>query len=179
MEEMLREKESVARTFAQWRNLDHDLVEAVVEILTKAVRLNHLLGALMSSADDPQVDGNLRSSTDPLKLAFLQKPQKLWLKGHWHVTNFVEKERPPMRHLKLAHDLPVRPCESALLVTKELAFKQCFGNSGAVGRDEPPVRTRAQGMNRAGDQLFAGAAFAKQQHARRTGGEAFDHGDDA
>ena len=54
--------------------------------------------------------------------------------------------------------------ERALLVAEQLALEQRRGNRGAVDGDERPVAARAQRVERAREQLLAGAALAAQQH---------------
>src|SRR6185369_2298612 len=61
--------------------------------------------------------------------------------------------------------------ERPTLSTEQLAFHQRRGESGAVERDELGVRPRTATMNRARDELFAGARFTEEQDARRRRGD--------
>ena len=49
-------------------------------------------------------------------------------------------------------------------MTEELAFEQGLGDRGAVDRDKRAAGTRAQPVDRVGEQLLAGAALAEQQN---------------
>ena len=59
-----------------------------------------------------------------------------------------------------------RAGEGALLVAEQLAFEQAGRNGGAVQLDERAAAAAAQVVNRAGDQLLAGAGFAVNEHGR-------------
>ena len=51
-------------------------------------------------------------------------------------------------------------------MAEQLAFQQRFGNGGAVDPHIAGVRAPTETVQRACHQLFAGAAFAQNQHAR-------------
>ena len=59
-------------------------------------------------------------------------------------------------------------------MAEELAFHQVGGDRGAIDRDHRPIGARAGAVDRAGDELLAGAAFAADQHAARRLGDAVD-----
>ena len=56
--------------------------------------------------------------------------------------------------------------ERALLVAEQLGLEQVLGDRRAVDRDERPVGARAERVQRAREQLLAGAALAFEQHRR-------------
>ena len=59
-----------------------------------------------------------------------------------------------------------RAGERALLVAEQLGLEDRLGDRGAVDRDERALRARAVVVERAREQLLAGAALAEQQHGR-------------
>src|SRR6185503_5918845 len=59
-----------------------------------------------------------------------------------------------------------RAGERALLVAEQLALEQRLGERAAVDLDERAVRALAQPVDRARDQLLAGAALARDEHGR-------------
>ena len=65
--------------------------------------------------------------------------------------------------------------ERALLVAEQLGLDQARRERRAVERDERPVGARADAMDRAREQLLAGAALADDQHGRIRGRDAIDH----
>ena len=60
--------------------------------------------------------------------------------------------------------LAVGAGEGALLVPEQLRFQEGLGHGGAVDGHEGPGPTRARPVQRASDQLLAGAALAEQEH---------------
>ena len=62
--------------------------------------------------------------------------------------------------------------ERALLVAEQLRLEQRLGNRRAVDGHERTVGARAQRVQRAGEQLLAGAALAFEEHGRVGGGRA-------
>ena len=62
--------------------------------------------------------------------------------------------------------------ERALLVAEELGLEQVLGNRRAVDRDKRAVGARAERVQRAREQLLAGAALAFEQHRRVGAGRA-------
>jgi hypothetical protein len=75
-------------------------------------------------------------------------------------------QRAAVGGLEQAAVLADRAGECALGMTEQLALEQVLGHRAAVDRDERPVAARAGAMNRARQQLFAGAAFARDHDAR-------------
>ena len=100
----------------------------------------------------------------PLELLFLERAQDLGLQPERQVTNLVQEERSPVRHLEPSQLPPDGPGEGALLVTEQLAFKQPLGNGRAVDGDEWSVGPGAERVQRAREQLLAGAALPFEQH---------------
>ena len=72
---------------------------------------------------------------------------------------------PPSASSNLPEPAATAPVKAPLLVAEQLALQQVLRDGGAVDRDEGPRRRGAQVVQRAGEQLLAGAALAQQQHA--------------
>src|ERR1700712_1045480 len=69
-----------------------------------------------------------------------------------------------MSLLEDARLVSVRIRKSAALVTEQLTLHQRLWNGAAVDRDEGLVAARAVLVQRARDQLFAGAALTLNEH---------------
>jgi hypothetical protein len=54
--------------------------------------------------------------------------------------------------------------ERAFLVAEQLAFDQCLGDGAAIDGNDVAPGAPAAAENLASDDLFAGAAFARNQH---------------
>ena len=166
LHEGVRQQRRVARARAQRRDVDDDLRQAVVEVLAEAAVRDQRLQVLVRRADDAHVDRDLVAAADALDHALLQEAQQLGLQRERQVADLVEEQRAAVGRLDLADRLPCRAGERALLVAEQLALEQVLGNRGAVDRDEALAAPRRQVVQRAREQLLAGAAFAQQQDGR-------------
>src|SRR5439155_972923 len=79
-----------------------------------------------------------------------------------------------VRQLELPRPVGERSGEASLHVTEQLTLDQLRGNRRAVHLDERPCAARAQGMDRAGHELLAGAVFSGDQHAGLRGRDLLD-----
>ena len=59
-------------------------------------------------------------------------------------------------------------------MTEQFRFEKGFGQAGAIERDERAELTPAREMERARDQLLAGAALAENQNGALGAGDALD-----
>ena len=116
--------------------------------------------------DEPDVDAQLLRATDARERAVLQKPEQLGLKRLAHVGDFIKENRAAVGLLDASGFLPDRAGERAFFVAEQFAFEQRFGNRGAVDAGVIRLAPLAQMVQRAGDELLAGAALAENQNAR-------------
>src|SRR5262249_30209970 len=99
-----------------------------------------------------------------------------------NVANFVEKEGPSARLFEKPAPLSMCAGKRPLLVTKELALQDAFGERAAVDGHEGALGPWTLRMQRPGYELFAGSALAANQHRRggaggpRHGFVALEHG---
>ena len=97
--------------------------------------------------------------------------------GQRHVADLVEEERALVGGDEEAALVGDGAGERALGVAEELALEQRLGDRAAVDRDEGLVRARARAVDRAREQLLAGAALALDQDARVARGHALRLGE--
>ena len=81
---------------------------------------------------------------------------------------------PPSACSKRPRRSCIRAGERAFLVAEQLGFEQVRGERRRVQRDERLVRARAVTMQRACDELLAGAGFAGDQHRHARARQAAD-----
>ena len=81
---------------------------------------------------------------------------------------------PPLASSKRPIFCAMAPVNAPLLVSEELALEQAGRDRGAVQLDERPRSAAAQVVNRARDELFAGAGFALDEHGRVGGRDDLD-----
>ena len=113
--------------------------------------------------------------TDRPDASLLQHAQQLDLHRRRHFADLVEKDRPAVSGFKEALSVCVRAGKRAFHVTEQLRFEQRFGKCTAVDRDKRLFGTRAQIVDRPGDQFFSGSALAGDQDRRLHLGDGLDH----
>ena len=97
----------------------------------------------------------------------LQHPQQLGLQRQIDLGDFVQQDRAAVGRLEAAGPRSVGPGKGALFVAEQLAFHQVGREHGAIQADHRRTVAMAGGMDRPGDQLLAGAAFARDEHGLR------------
>ncbi len=108
-----------------------------IEVLPEAA-LGHLPFEIAAGRrHDAYVDRNLRAASDALELLLDEHAQKLALRVHRHVGDFVDIERAVMGFFERANF----PCGLArLLDAEELDLDPVRRHGGRVDRDERTVR---------------------------------------
>jgi hypothetical protein len=71
-----------------------------------------------------------------LNLAVFEEAQQHRLHAQAHLSDFIEKDRPAMRDLKLAGFVAVRTRETAFDVSEQLRLEERIGQRRTVHRDE-------------------------------------------
>ena len=104
----------------------------------------------------------------------LQHAQDLRLRVGAHVADFVEEQRAAVGLLEAADALLVGAGERALFVAEQLRFEQVLLQRRAVHLDEVARRAQRVVVDRAGDQLLAGARLAADQAGRVALGDLLD-----
>ena len=144
------------------RHEDAHHVQAEEQILAEAAAADGALEILVRRRDDADVGADRLATTDPRELALLEHAQELGLERERHVADLVEEEGATGRGLELADAALDGAGERAALVAEELALEQLVGDRGAVEGDERPAAI-GMVMDRAGDELLAGAGLALDQ----------------
>src|SRR6266851_3754218 len=163
LEEVVGEHGQVAEPVAQRRQLQRDDMQSIEEVLAELAPHHRLAQVLVGGGDDAQVDFLRPRPAHRHEGAFLKDAQQLHLHGRRHVGHLVEEERPAVGHLEEAGLVARRAGERALDVPEELALQQLVVQRRAVLRHELLVLARAVEVERAGDQLLAGAVLAMHQ----------------
>jgi hypothetical protein len=95
-----------------------------------------------------------------LELVLLEHAQELRLRFERQLAHLVEQERATVGELEAAAALLRRASERALLVAEELALDQLARQGGAIDFHQRPLAARAAIVDRARDELLAGAGLA-------------------
>ena len=151
---------------AQRRHRDLEDVDPVEQILAELLVRDHRRQVLVRRRDDPHVDLDRLGAADRRERALLQHAQELDLQRGGHVADLVEEERAAVGDLEQARLILHRAGERAADVTEQRALEQVVVERGAVLHDERLLRARPVIVDRARDQLLAGAALAVDEHGR-------------
>src|SRR5574342_967235 len=162
--EMPGETRDILPPLSQGREIDREDVEAVVKVRAEAPLAHGPLESAIRGRDQPHVHRQRLRPADALELALLQNAQELRLQLQRQVADLVEEERPPVGELEPAHLPRERAGERPLLVPEELALDHAGREGGAVHLHQDRVLPPAQPMDRADDQLLAGARLPRDQH---------------
>ena len=170
LEDVFRQRLNIFGAVAEGRDHDPGDIEAVVEILAESAGRNLFGEVAVSGRDDTRIRTQSLSPTDALEFILLQNPKDLDLGGEWELAHFIEKNCACRRSLETSGLLAVGAGEAHRVVAEELALDEPFGKSTTVDTDEWSAGAIGVTMKRGGDQLLAGAAFAKDQDRRIGGG---------
>jgi hypothetical protein len=175
---MFDERGMSSRRSRSGGNLDRDHVQAVEQIFLEPLFSDHLPQVAVGGGDDADVNlfGPLRA--ERLELALLQDTQQLRLQRRAHGADLVEEDGAAVSERELAFLGRRGARERAANVAEELRFEERFGNGGAIDPDQRHIALRAAIVNRARDQLLAGAGLAGDQHRALGLGNAFRALDD-
>src|SRR4029077_904703 len=83
-----------------------------------------------------------------------------------HVADLVEEQRAALGLLEAPAPQRLRARERAALVAEQLGLEQVLRHGRGVDGDEGLGDARAVTVQRARDQLLAGAGFTRDQHRR-------------
>jgi hypothetical protein len=99
-------------------------------------------------------------TTSPLS----RHAQELGLHLVGHVADLVEEQRAAVGVLEAAGPIGAGVGERAADVAEELVLQDRRGEAGAVERDQPGLAALGVVVDRAGDELLAGAVLPEDQH---------------
>ena len=111
---------------------------------------------------------------DALELALLQRAQQLHLHLDRDLADLVEEERPAVGELEAPRLAGHGARERAALVAEELALDELLRDGRAVDLDERLVLAARVLVQRAGDELLARPALARDEHRGRRVGHSLE-----
>ena len=165
-QEALGQERNVLATLTQGRHTDVDDVDAVVEVLTELAAFYHLEQIAMRGGDDAYIRAARRRIADRDEGPLLEDPQELDLQRGRHVAHLVEEEGPAVGDLEQARLVGDGAGEGAAAVTEELRIEEVVVEGRAILHDEPLLGATRVEVDRARDQLLAGAVGPLDQHRR-------------
>ena len=179
LDEVADEQRHVFAAFAQRRNLNGKNVEAIVEVAAKFAVGDEAREVAIGGGDDADVDGLGAIAAEAFEFLLLQDAQEFWLELERDVADFVEEKSAAIGEFEAADFLVDGAGEGAAFVAEEFGFEQAGGNGGAIHFDEGALFARAEIVDGARDDFFAGAGFAEDENGAAGGRDEFDLGHDA
>ena len=163
VEETLGQRRDVFATFAQRRQLDRKVGQAVVKVRTQYVA-GHRIGRIaIGRRDDAHINRHVVLAAEAGDHAVFQRTQQVDLQLRGHLGDFVEEQGAALGAFEVPGVRLRCAREGAAFMTEQLAAEQVRRDRTAVDRDELAFAPAAV-VDRARDQFLAGAALAMQEH---------------
>src|SRR5580700_1428163 len=162
--EVSDQQRNILATIPERRQQNRKNIQAIKQVGPELMVRNHFRQVAVCRRNQTSVALQRARTPEPLELTLLQNTQQLRLQFKRYFADFVQEDSASAREFKAPDALRDRACESASLMAEYLAFQQPGWNRRAVQLDERILHTRAQIVNRAGDQLLAGAGLSADQH---------------
>ena len=150
---------------AERRQIDLNHVDAEVKVLAEAAFLDGRFQVAVRGGQHARTSNAISFSPPTGRtLAFLQGPQQLGLHGQRHLADLVEKQRAAFGLQKQSLRSAAGVGERAFDVPEKFAFQERVRQRRAIHGDERLLAAAAAAVQRLGDKLLAGAAFAHDEH---------------
>ena len=166
----VREKRDVLDAIAQGRDLKPHDCEAKQQILTKRPKADGVSERTIRRGHHAYIHGAWSVLSDAPHFPLLQHTKKLGLGPRRQLAHFIQEQAATVR---VFHETRARANgagERAARMSEQLSLDQFVGERRAVDGDEPAVPPRAQPMNRARNELLAGAALTFHENGKRRDG---------
>ena len=147
-----------------------ELAEAVKQVPAKAAVFDAFLEGLMGCRYQPEVGVLFIPGTQGAELAAFQHPQQFRLQGHGHVADFIQEQGAAVGPGQQAFLGLVRPGEGTLGVAEQFAFQQAVRDGGTVDHHHGAVGPVRHVVDPPGNDVFATAGFALDQHRQLAAG---------
>ena len=161
-----QQQRHVRGALAQWRRVQGQHIEAVIQVLAKAPGGNLSLQVAVGGGNHAHVHGHGFGAAHRVHHALLQHAQQLDLQLQRQVANLVQKNRAVLRQLKAPDPVGHGAGKCALAVAKELALDQVLGDGRAVDGHKVGAGAVRQIVQRTRHNFLARAALARDQHGR-------------
>ena len=172
LEEVVDQQRDVLAALAQRRDVDRHALDAEVQVLAELLVGDHLVEVAVGRADQAHVDVDRLVATRGARPRRSPARAAAWPACSWGMSPISSRNSVPPSACSKRPSRSVRASVNAPLTWPNSSSSRIARReAGAVQRDEPLLAPPAVVVDRAGDQLLAGAAFAHDQHGDVAGGD--------
>ncbi len=164
-DQFVDQQRDVLDPLAQRRQLDGELVEAVVEIVAQPPLGHPLLEVVAGGGDHPHVDRPRQVAARALEAALLQHAQQAHLQLGRQVGDLVDVQGAAGGQFQATLAAGDGAGQRAGLAAEQLAFQQLRIDGRAADRHEGKLATAGMVVQVARHHFLAAAGLAEQQHA--------------
>ena len=164
---MLQKQLYVPLPFPQRRYEDRKCAQPVIQIPAETSVLHPLLQALICGRHNTHVHINDLISAYTHDFPLLQNTQKLYLHGHAHSLDLIQKQSSLMGKLKKAGTASFFcPGKSTFLIAKKLAFQKIFRHGGYIDGHKRAISAAGGQMNCVSENFLSGSCLSDQKYGR-------------
>src|SRR5262249_40659234 len=113
-------------------------------------------------------------SAERTNFAFFDGPKELGLREQAHISNLVEKQSAVIGQRELSRLAAYGAGKGPILVAKQLALQEGFGNCRAIHADQRRLASAAQVVDQTSYNFFAGTRFSRYQDGAVRGSDTLD-----
>src|SRR5262249_37596338 len=161
--ERANDQSDVLDSIAQRWKPEREVSDACEEVAPKAALVCHRFQIAMRCCDNAYVDCYGLRFAKRQDFMLLKNTKETTLQHECEIADFVEKKCSSFRRPYQPAATFGRPREGSSAIAEQLSLCQRLRDSGAVDCEKgsaPP----GEGVNRAGNELFAGSTFSLDEH---------------
>jgi hypothetical protein len=158
------EERNILATGSEGWHVNANHIQPIEQVFPESPGGDRRFRIAVAGGDHSHVDAaNRLVAADPLHLAGFEKSEQQRLQPRAHLADLVEEHRSSVRLLEQACSVAIGAGETAPHMPEELALEQGVRHPGAVDGHHPRSGAAASGVQQSRDDLFARAAFARDQ----------------
>ena len=151
----LAQLRQVVQPLPQWRYINHDHIEPVIQVLAKSLGGHFFAELFMGSTQHAHIHHVFLRRAQRPDDTFLDRPQQLGLHDERQIANLIKKQRAALCRLEITHTVLCGAGVGPFTRTEKFSLKQIFRNSSAIDRDKRTAGTVTALMHGPGHQFFA------------------------
>ena len=158
------QQHDVLTTFAQWRHLDGDRIQAVIQILTETPFADSLLNIHVGSGYDANISFAHLGSTYRDIFARFEHTQQSCLRSQRQLSHFIEKQRTLIGHTEITGRIVDSTRKRTLNMAEELRVDSALWDRTAVDGEILLTSAWRIVVNHTRNDFLTHTAFSHNQH---------------